>query len=757
MPRSPLVVFGVMVSLSLLSVACVLFLSLRQPWLGLTLQASPDGAALVVLSATPSGPAAAVPVGTTLVSVARSAAPLDQVALRGVDRLEEPDGLPTVAEMQAFFAHQGRIAEILRAEQILLKTDQPERHFVVTPAPMRPLWDLPGVFWVQLLTGIVGLWLGGWVFALRQGETAPTLLAGTGAGLAISAHAAALYSTRELALPEGMFAWASAINSSGALLFGACMVSLFLVHPVRLVSRRVMLVCLGFMLFWAALALLRPAVSTLSLIHLPVLLEMLLIVLAAIAQTIASRRRPKDRSALRWFGLSVVIGAGSFVFLIVAPQVIGIQPTVSQGHAFGMFMVVYIGMAISVARYRLFAIEDWAFRLLFYTTGVVLLLGIDVFLLYVIALDRIPAFSIALLVIAFLYLPARAWIGRRLLGAEVLSQEETFNLVSNVGLAATADEQRRRVHLLMSAAFRPMDITEANVFVQDVEISNGGECLDLPAIDRVPPLRLRWAQRGKRLFTPKDLRRARVLLQMVQQILDQRNAYEAGAREERRRINRDIHDNVGVQLLGALHSTAPPRKDTLIRQALTDLREIIANSEGDAFALNALLADLRSEVTEHLGAAQIAVDWTFSDMPDLYVAPSTTLTLRATLRELAGNVLRHSGAAHVRIRIDLHRHAPSGAHWMTVHVSDDGKGLSSRSEARTSDRVGQGLSNLRQRAEAQGGRLEISTPQNGIGTAVTVEFPVHLAPLTQGRSTAPEAVHMPTPVQSQPAARWQGT
>jgi hypothetical protein len=52
---------------------------------------------------------------------------------------------------------------------------------------------------------------------------------------------------------------------------------------------------------------------------------------------------------------------------------------------------------------------------------------------------------------------------------------------------------------------------------------------------------------------------------MLSQAIASRFAHEQGAAEERQRITSVMHDNIGVQLLGALHSRDPVRKDELIR------------------------------------------------------------------------------------------------------------------------------------------------------------------------------------------------
>ena len=720
MVRSPLFPFVALALFSIFSAALILTLALRQPWFGAELTAPPDGPG-VILSGVEAGSAlAALPLGTRVLSVAPADAPGQAVELRGIDRMEEPDGLPDIAAMNALFAHQGALHRVISGGAVVFATDTGP--LTAAPAQGRPLSDLPDTFWIQIVTGLVGCWLGGWVLALRRREASAAYLALAGVSLAVSAHAAALYSTREIALPADLFYWASAFNTLGAIVFGVGMICLFLVYPVRIVPRWV--VALAFAVFgtWAVLAFLRLTVSTQMMIHVPIVVEMSLILLLALAQVVTTRGQPRARAALRWFGLSVALGAGSFVVLITAPQALGFTPQVKQGHAFAGFILIYVGLAIGVARYRLFELEDWSFRLFFYVGGVVLLIVLDVALIYFVALDRVPAFSLALLAVVFLYLPARDWIGRVLSRRNRLDEETLFDLVSRAALAAPGADQQTGLRDLLQALFNPAEIAPAPGPVDQPTIRTEGEAMDIPGLDRAPALRMRWANGGRRLFSPADARRAARVLDMAEQLLERRRAYEDGAAQERRRINRDIRDNIGIHLLGALHSDGSDRKGMLVRQALTDLRDIVSNTEGTPRKLDELLADLRAEAHALLDAADIALDWAGGGREAQVVDAQITATLRAVVREAVNNIVRHAGAKTVTVRI-----APSGAagERLSVRVWDDGNGPCDQAAP---TRAGQGLINLRQRAEAHGGSLDFGPGPGGGGAILEAEIVTGAAP-----------------------------
>lgn len=735
MPRSPLFIIGAMIAFALVTAALALGFATREPWLGVTLAPGPGGSGVIVAARDPQGPAAALDPGVHLRALrSAEAAPGSGLALSAEDLTEEPDTLADVAAMRAFFARQSAIDAILRAGPVVLVTDRGE--ITVTPRLPRPLAALPGVFWVQFLVGLAGCMIGGWVLALRRRAEA-VFLALTGLGIDLSAHAAGLYSTREIALPGEVFWWASATNTLGALSFGIGMICLFLVYPRRIVPRALVALVIAVFGGWAIASFARLWPGTGMTIHLPVTIEMGLIVAAAVAQIFATRGYPQERAALRWFGLAVLVGAGGFVGLIAAPQAMGLSTGVTQGHAFGSFLIVYIGLAIGVGRYRLFQLEDWSFRILFYAGGVALLLLLDAALIGLVALDQLPAFSLALIVVAFLYLPARDWIGRKLTGTRRIDTEELFDLIAQVALADPAQDQQARFAAMLDRLFQPLEIAPCDGAVSAPAIAEGGEALLLPGFERVPALRLRWARRGRRLFSPRDLNRAETVLAITRQMIAQRNAYAAGAEAERRQITRDMHDNIGVQLLGALHSPAEARKDALIRRALTDLREIVSASESALRPLDDMLADLRAEITEHMVAAQIALDWR-AERFDIPAPPPVAGTLRAILREAAGNILRHSRAG--RAEVEITRPAPGR---IALRVRDDGRGTDPAEGTAPATRGGGlGLVNMRQRAEDCGGRFHFGPGPEGRGCELRAEFDLPATAATGGFAL-PEAAAAP--------------
>jgi len=717
------VVFGAGLFGLLLALAAVLA-AIRQPWLGMELVATAPDVPPRIVAISDGGPAAQLAPGQVLQAVHGASG---TVVLLASDRIEEPDMLPSYAENRQFFQRQDQLATLLRAGPVTLTLVSPGAGVVmdtaVMPAAHRPLPTLPAVFWMQLSVGLAGFWMGVWVWGLRPGEVSTRYLGLVGLGLMLSAFAAAIYSTRELALPALLFRSLSLINHFGTLLFGAAMIGLFMDYPRRLCHPRwVALPAVALAGLWGVDAVRPPMLSPLM-FQGAIVLCMAAIVVLVVAQRRCSRRDPRARAALRWLGLGVVLGAGGFVLTVIVPTLLGLGAVMTQGHAFLFFLVIYAGLALGVARYRLFELDDWAFRILFYLVGVLMLVGLDALLIYGVAVDRLPALGVSLLLVAALYLPLRDALSRWFLGYRGGHAQDDFRQVLDLALAPPGEDQPARWRELLRAMYRPLSMEEAGP-VDVPLLEEEGLVLRVPGLGRLPPLRLAMAEGGRRLFAPRDLLRLSGVMALLKHAEDSRDAYEQGVAEERTRIARDMHDNIGLQLMSALTSPESTRKDGRIRAALAELRDIVNNVSGMNTSFEESMADLRQEVDEDLAAADIALRWHLPDTVPALLPASSIHALRSLVREAASNVIKHARATTVRVAIRV------DDHHLWVEVEDNGCGLRPETSP-----AGNGLANLRARMASLGGRFDVR--EVGQGVCLSAAFPL---PGRKGQRVGPAAV-----------------
>ncbi len=197
--------------------------------------------------------------------------------------------------------------------------------------------------------------------------------------------------------------------------------------------------------------------------------------------------------------------------------------------------------------------------------------------------------------------------------------------------------------------------------------------------------------------------------------------------EERERIARDLHDVIIQRLYGA-----GMQLDLLVRRPAKRLAKADAARLAEAVdQLDATIADVRETVrtlrnpdpteptdlaeTTRLEVATAGELLGFQPRLDLVGDPAKVPGeiadhTRAALREALSNVVRHSGASSVRVRLAV----DSGE--LELHVVDNGCGIPPGVTRR-------GLKHLEERAEQAGGHCDVMSSAR-TGTTVTWKVPL---------------------------------
>src|SRR5579884_2935152 len=204
--------------------------------------------------------------------------------------------------------------------------------------------------------------------------------------------------------------------------------------------------------------------------------------------------------------------------------------------------------------------------------------------------------------------------------------------------------------------------------------------------------------------------------------------------EERHRIARELHDEVGqaltalVMQVGGIVRSLPPEAAAL-RERLSRIREMTSQTIEE---VRRLMLNLRPAVLDDLGLVP-ALRWYAETYvrpvgvePQVVVAgleehqrlpaPVELMAFRLT-QEALTNVLRHARATRVVIALERRNEV------LALSVSDNGCGFDAVQHRRPGPQGGWGLVGMRERAELLGGSLEVvSAP--GHGTRVVVTIPL---------------------------------
>jgi two-component system sensor histidine kinase UhpB len=194
--------------------------------------------------------------------------------------------------------------------------------------------------------------------------------------------------------------------------------------------------------------------------------------------------------------------------------------------------------------------------------------------------------------------------------------------------------------------------------------------------------------------------------------------------EQRRRIARGLHDEIGQRLTGVLlhlnqvSEEAPPS----MRTQLDVVREEV---RGSLDAVREVVQELRPSALDELGlvSALTSLAVTFSRQTGIRVerqlsrqipalSPEAELTVYRVAQEGLTNVARHAQATSVRLVLESRPPA------VILRVIDDGRGFPGGLPEGTG-----GLRGMRERAVLLGAALAINQPDAG-GVEIRLEVPV---------------------------------
>ena len=199
--------------------------------------------------------------------------------------------------------------------------------------------------------------------------------------------------------------------------------------------------------------------------------------------------------------------------------------------------------------------------------------------------------------------------------------------------------------------------------------------------------------------------------------------------EERKRVARDLHDQIG-QILTAVKMDVDwvakrlPEKSEL-RSRLAATRDLVRDATQ---SLRNICTDLRPGVLDDLGIGA-AIEWQANEfasrtgvpcevcipMEDIILDADLSTAIFRIFQEALTNVARHAEAKMVRASL-THRNGK-----VLLAVQDDGKGILDSDF--TAPKGSLGLLGMKERAQACGGELRI-WGEPGKGTIVAVEIPV---------------------------------
>jgi signal transduction histidine kinase len=380
-------------------------------------------------------------------------------------------------------------------------------------------------------------------------------------------------------------------------------------------------------------------------------------------------------------------------------------------------------------------------------------------------LRTVPAILLTTL-LAVVLLPVRSWMQRRLHRALFGDRERQFTMLSELGaqLEQAADPRElltrlaeavrdgldaswvhiRLVSTDAALAAAPVgvagDTAGADEPVESCDLVRGGETLGRIEIGARRRGEYSDAERtllrtvaGQAAASVANVRLTEQLAEQLDELTASRERLVAAQDDERRRLERDLHDGIQQDVVAQIAGLRLARNrlqrgeltpEELVelqdqaRETLTDLRELARGIHPPVLSDNGLVAAVESGVARFPIPLTVEADdgVRAERFPD-----EVETTAYYVVREALANTAKHANATHASVGL-----ARNDGH-LRIAITDDGCGMGS--VAPTSVASG-GLANIRDRVAALRGTMRVSSSESS-GTTVLVELPVdRVAPAT---------------------------
>ncbi len=329
--------------------------------------------------------------------------------------------------------------------------------------------------------------------------------------------------------------------------------------------------------------------------------------------------------------------------------------------------------------------------------------SLDLLFVAIFSLGQFTSLTLAVFLALAVYAGARQWILNQMVGTSVLTTERTFEQLYRVAREVQEQPARHATLLaqLLRGLFEPLEVLRVERAASAARIVGGGSALVVPVRAgsdepaRAPlSLVLRFARRGRRLFTSEDARLADRVVEQLRRAVAYDQAVERGRSEERLRIAQDLHDDIGARLLTLMYKAQSPEMEDYVRHTLLDLKTLTRGLAASEHRLSHAAAEWKADLTQRLTAAHVQLGWSVEYDRDVRLSVVQWSALTRVLRELISNAIYHARASRVDVAFSL------AGTLLTLSVADDGSGKEPQAWSH-----GLGLGGVRKRVKLLGGEV----------------------------------------------------
>ncbi len=367
--------------------------------------------------------------------------------------------------------------------------------------------------------------------------------------------------------------------------------------------------------------------------------------------------------------------------------------------------------------------------------------SVDLLFVAVFSFNQFASITTSLFVALGVYAASRQWLLDQMIGARAVTTERLFEHLLRI--ARKVEQQPERAAdwqlELFHAVFQPLVARHEPGYTATTRWFDGGASLLVPLatdpelspstfddgeLDEQRLIVLRFAERGKRLFTAEDARLADRIVEQLRRAVAHDRALEQGRSEERGRIAQDLHDDIGARLLTLMYKAPNKEMEDYVRHTLQDLKTLTRGLAATTHLLSHAAGEWKADIAQRLAPTGCTLEWSFTQDVEVQLNVVQWSGLTRILRELVSNIIAHAHAHGTTIHADLR----DGM--LALTVTDDGVGGTPKDWS-----TGLGLGGIRKRVRMLGGSIAWlqNTPA---GVRCEVVVPLSTPAMTE-RATLP--------------------
>ncbi|MBY0574914.1 MAG: hypothetical protein K2P84_14640 [Undibacterium sp.] len=624
--------------------------------------------------------------------------------------MQDPDQLSTFAAYDQFFQQQRVLYQTLSDGQ--LRVTKANGASEVIKSRTKQLKDIPLAFWLQLVAGSTALLITGVVWSYRKYDVSAIAFLSCGINFAISSCALAVYSLRGLVMDPDLFFILHHINRlSGSVIFYSCIILFWhFPRPLRRFNIIYAIFIIGFFVW------LNEVKRWISWPLHDFLMQFVVCIVAALLIAILQWRNtfhnPKERASLRWLLLGISSVMMSAIFLYIIPLMFAPEWGINLGVLNLLCLSAFLGIAFGISRFRLFDLEYWWMEACVWFVGSLIVFTIDIAVISLLQLNVSSSLAFSVVLIAWFYIPGRQWLKRR---TDYRRQDEFLQMLPSIIQCLVHENRPEQVetfwNTLLCSVFKPLHFSHAIQTRSQIEIADHGLILAIPSIDATQTILLEACQKGERLFHRNDITLVNAIRDLLQFGLRQKQLKLHIENEERDRIMRDLHDDLGANIISLIHYK-DKETTSIARSMLNSLRETIycLNIE-HKHHLSEFLYELRCECQERCELHGVSMNWEVNLPPTIDIRASRQINLKRIVREAFTNIFKHAHANTASLK------AYSDGTQLHFQISDKGYLREWHTDSN------RGTINMRRRCTELGGEIQFSIA-DPTGLVISFSFPI---------------------------------